>query len=213
PRSGNAVLLYHETTDAFSGLLQAIEAARDHIHLEFFIIRSDETGTALIELLARKAAQGVEVRLLYDAMGCVHLKRRFFDVLRQAAGRPVVFLPLNPLRSRVQIHLRNHRKIAVIDGRIGFTGAMNIGNEYLHQGGRFPYWRDAFLRLEGPAVADLQRIFCEDWRFAGQTALEGNRYFPVLEPIGDIVAQVSRSGPDQTINTIREIVFMAILSA
>src|SRR5262249_12408264 len=142
PRQGNSVLIYHETQDAFAGLLDAIAAARDHVHLEFFIIRADETGARLIELLRSKAAGGVEVRLLYDAMGCVHLPRRFFDTLRSAGGEPVVFLPLNPLRSRVQIHLRNHRKIAVIDGRTGFTGGMNVGNEYLHKSSRFPYWRD-----------------------------------------------------------------------
>ncbi len=211
--SGNAVTLYHDTNQAFPALLQAIEAARHHVHLEFFILRSDPTGEALFDLLAHKAKEGVEVRLLYDAMGCLHLKQRSLQPLRDAGGRTAAFLPLNPLRSLIRVTLRNHRKIAVIDGRVSFTGGMNIGDEYLGKSARMGYWRDTFLRLEGPAAAHLQRVFCEDWEFATRDTLSGGAYFPEPLPCGPSAVQVASSGPDQEVNTIREIYFAAILAA
>jgi cardiolipin synthase len=209
----NAVTLYHDTERAFDALLAAVAQARHHVHLEFYIVRNDATAARLIGLLADKARAGVEVRLLYDAMGSVHLKWRTLRPLLEAGGRALAFLPLNPWRSRVQVNLRNHRKIAVIDGRTAFTGGMNVGDEYL---GRCPpvgYWRDSFVRLEGPAVAGLQRIFTEDWDFACHEALNGDAYFPELGAAGESVVQVVESGPDQDVKTIRELYFAAILSA
>jgi cardiolipin synthase len=211
--SGNCVTLYHATDQAFPALLQAIEAARHHVHLEFFILRSDETGQRLYDLLAQKAKEGVEVRLLYDAMGCLHLKRPTLRALRAAGVATAAFLPLNPLRSLVRVSLRNHRKIAVLDGRVAFTGGMNIGDEYLGKSARLGYWRDAFVRLEGPSAAHLQRVFCEDWEFAARQTLRGGAYFPPPQPCGSAGVQVAASGPDQEVNTIREIYFAAILSA
>jgi cardiolipin synthase len=213
PTPGNAVTLYHDTNQAFPALLQAVEAARHHVHLEFFILRSDPTGEALFELLANKAKEGVEVRLLYDAMGCLHLKRRSLEPLLDAGGRVAAFLPLNPIRSLIRVTLRNHRKIVVIDGRVSFTGGMNIGDEYLGRSKRLGYWRDSFLRLEGPAAGHLQRVFCEDWEFATRDTLGGGVYFPEPPPCGPSAVQVAASGPDQEVNTIREIYFAAVLAA
>jgi cardiolipin synthase len=209
---GNAVTIYHETTTAFADLLAAIEAARHHVHLEYFILRSDATGTQLFDLLTKKAKDGVEVRLLYDAMGSLHLRRRSLRPLMEAGGRVAAFLPLNPVRSLIRVSLRNHRKITVIDGRRAFTGGMNIGDEYLGKSRRMGYWRDSFLRVDGPAAGQLQRVFCEDWEFAARETL-GTTYFPEVEPAGPHRVQVASSGPDQEINTIREIYFAAILAA
>jgi cardiolipin synthase len=211
--AGNAVTLYHDTGLAFDAILAAVAHARHHVHLEFYILRNDATTERLIALLADRARAGVEVRLLYDAMGCVNLKGRILRPLEQAGGRATAFLPLNPLRSRIQVNLRNHRKVVVIDGRIAFTGGMNVGDEYLGRCPEFGYWRDSFLRLEGPAVAGLQRIFTEDWDFAAGEALNDDAYFPELEEVGDTVVQVVESGPDQEVKTIREVYFAAILSA
>jgi cardiolipin synthase len=113
----------------------------------------------------------------------------------------------------VQVNLRNHRKIVVVDGREALTGGMNIGDEYLGKSARFGYWRDTFLRLEGPAVAGLQRIFTEDWDFAARESLNSPAYFPELSASGEATVQVVESGPDQERNSIREIYFAAILSA
>jgi cardiolipin synthase len=210
---GNAVTLYHQTQQAFDDLLMAVESARDHVHLEYFILRADATGAQLLDLLTQKAKEGVEVRLLFDAMGSLHLPGRALRPLEQAGGRIAAFLPLNPLRSLVRVNLRNHRKITVVDGKVAFTGGMNIGDEYLGKSKRLGYWRDSFLRVEGPAAGHLQRIFCEDWEFAARETLASSRYFPRLEPAGPAEVQVAASGPDQEVNTIREIYFAAILSA
>jgi cardiolipin synthase len=211
---GNAVTLYHDTGLAFDAILAAVAEARHHVHLEFFILRNDATAARLIGLLAERARAGVEVRLLYDAMGCVNLKGRTLRPLFEAGGRATAFLPLNPLRSRIQVNLRNHRKVVVIDGRVGFTGGMNVGDEYLGLCAGFGYWRDSFLKLQGPAVAGLQRVFAEDWDFASGEALNGDAYFPELPEAGDAAVQVVESGPDQEdVKTIREVYFAAILSA
>jgi cardiolipin synthase len=210
---GNAVDVYPDTARAFAALLDAVAAARHHVHLEYFILRNDETGRRLLDLLADKAREGVQVRLLFDAMGCLHLKRSVLRPLQDAGGRAVAFLPLNPVRSLIRVNLRNHRKVTVVDGRVGFTGGMNIGDEYLGKSPRLGYWRDTFMRLEGPAVADLQRVFCDDWEFASGESLEGDGYFPAAGQAGPHRVQVAESGPDQETNTIREMYFMAILAA
>jgi cardiolipin synthase A/B len=210
---GNAVVLYHDTAVAFEALLTALAQARHHIHLEFFIVRNDATAARLIGVLADKALAGVEVRLLYDAMGSVNLKGRTLRPLLKAGGRANAFLPLNPLRSRIQVNLRNHRKIVVIDGQVAFTGGMNVGGEYLGLDDEFGYWRDSFLKLEGPAAAGLQRVFCEDWHFACCEELNDDAYFPEPFCTGDAVVQVVESGPDQEVKAIRELYFAAILSA
>jgi cardiolipin synthase len=210
---GNSVALYHDTAAAFDALLAAVAAARHHVHLEFYIVRNDATAGRLIALLAEKARAGVEVRLLYDAMGSVNLKGRTLRPLFAAGGQATAFLPLNPLRSRIQVNLRNHRKLAVIDGHTAFTGGMNVGDEYLGLCDEFGYWRDSFLKLQGPAVAGLQRVFAEDWDFASGEALNRDDYFPELPEAGEAVVQVVESGPDQEIKTIRELYFAAILSA
>jgi cardiolipin synthase len=210
---GNHVTLYHDTRQAYEALLETIAQARHHVHLEFYIFRSDATGRRLAELLMQKAKEGVEVRLLYDAMGCVRTRQAMFRDLRQAGGKVAAFLPINPLRSYIQVNLRNHRKIVVVDGRVGFTGGMNVGDEYLGKDPYFGYWRDQFVRVEGPAVNGLQRVFVEDWDFAVGEALESDSYFPELPPMGIAAVQVVESGPDQDINSIRELFFAAILNA
>jgi cardiolipin synthase len=210
---GNRVTLYNDTEAAFHALLDEIGEAKDHAHLEFFIFRWDSVGEQLVRTLAQKAREGVQVRLLYDDMGCVRLDKRFFWPLQRAGGRVSPFLPLNPLRSRIQINLRNHRKIVVIDGKVGFTGGMNIGDEYLGKNAYFGYWRDEFLKLEGPAVAGLQRVFVEDWDFAMKEPLSSRRYFPRLKQVGETLVQVIDSGPDEDIKRIREMYFAGILRA
>ncbi len=210
---GNEVTLYHDTGRFFDDLFDAARDARQHIHLEFFIIQADPTGNRLLELLVKKAGEGVEVRLLFDAIGSRRMKGRLLKPLRKANGRCAAFLPWSILRRRIQVNLRNHRKIAVIDGRIGFTGGANIGDEYLGKHAWFGYWRDACLRLEGPAVAGLQQIFVEDWDFACGETLKEEKYFPSLDRVGDDVVQVLESGPDQELRSIRELFFGAISSA
>jgi cardiolipin synthase len=194
-------------------MLDAIRSARHHIHLETFIFQPDSTGRLFLEVLTQKAREGVEVRLLYDAMGTRRLSRKLLQPLRAAGGRCSMFLPVNPFRRRIQINMRNHRKILVVDGQVGFIGGLNVGDEYLGKVSRYGYWRDTHLRIEGPAVASLQWIFIEDWDFAAGEHLLDSRYFPAPESTGPYQMQVIESGPDRTMKGIREMYFAAILRA
>ncbi len=212
-RRGNALTVFHDTELAYNALLDAIAAAQHYVHLEYFIFRSDATGMRLLDLLTHKAKEGVEVRLLYDAMGSLHLKGRSLRPLVESGGQTAAFLPLNPLHSLIRVNLRNHRKITIVDGRIGFTGGMNIGDDYLGKSPVLGYWRDSFVRLEGPAVADLQSVFSEDWEFTRGETLAEEKYAPAQPEAGEVSVQIANSGPDQEINTIREIYFLAIISA
>jgi cardiolipin synthase len=205
---GNAVTLYHDGPPAFDAMFEAIRSARHHAHLEFFIFQRDATGRRFLELLARKAREGVEVRLVYDAMGTRHLSRSVLREFWAAGGKSCAFLPINPLRKRMQVNMRNHRKILVVDGRVGFTGGLNIGTEYTSADPRWGFWRDTHLRLEGPAVAGLQRVFIEDWDFASGEHLQGPQYFAAA-PAGNLAVQVVQAGPDQDDNAIRDVYFAA----
>jgi cardiolipin synthase A/B len=213
PSQGNAVKLYPNTVHAFAAMLEAIRAAQHHIHLEFYIVRNDDAGKEFIALLTEKARQGVKVRFLYDSMGGFFFGRRGIQDLLAAGGQVVPFLPLNLFRSRMRVNLRNHRKIVIVDAKVGFTGGMNLGDEYLGRSKKFGYWRDQMLRLEGPAMSGLQRIFVEDWDFTTKEMLSGTDYFPSQPQAGDSVVQVIASGPDQQVNVIREVYMAMIASA
>lgn len=218
--TGNQVDFYHDGLIAFDAMLEAIGAAKHHIHLEFFIFQPDELGERFLQALAAKARAGVEVRLLYDAMGSHSLPWRLLQPLAQATGKVSVFLPINPLRRRLQVNMRNHRKILVVDGTVAFVGGLNIGDEYMGKNAYFGYWRDTHLRLRGPAVTYVQAVFCEDWDFAAEEnlrdaegALAGCSYFETAPAEGQYAVQVIDSGPDRDLKGIREIYFAAILKA
>ncbi len=162
----NSIKIFDDGADKFEQLLKDIEAAKDHIHIQYYIFRLDDLGTRIVDKLIKKAKQGVKVRLLYDEMGSRNVKRRHFKELLNAGGEVEVFFPsifplLNP-----RLNFRNHRKIVVIDGRIGFIGGFNVGDEYLGLQKKFGYWRDTHLRIEGSAVHPLQTRFLLDWNQA-----------------------------------------------
>lgn len=211
--SGNALVHYDEGTDAFAAMLEAIAGARHHIHLETFIFQPDAMGKKFLAELSRKAKEGVEVRLLYDAMGTRRLGQALLEELLAAGGRDSVFLPISPLRRRFQINMRNHRKILVVDGEIGFVGGLNVGDEYCSKDPRFGFWRDTHLRLAGPAVSSLQQVFIEDWDFASGENLSRQVYFPPQRRAGRSDLQIIASGPDLDVKSIREVYFAAILQA
>jgi cardiolipin synthase len=215
PQAGsNAVTVYHDGATAYDAMLEAIGQAKHHVHMQFFIARGDESGARFMTALGERAQAGAQVRFLYDAVGSWRLHTRVLRILQKQGGRSQPYLTLlNPLRRRVQINLRNHRKLLVVDGRIGFTGGLNLGDEYLGRAPFFGPWRDTFVRVEGPAVADLQRVFAEDWDFAADEELIAPEYYPKLEPAGTAAVQVAWSGPDQDIKMIREVYFAAIMRA
>jgi cardiolipin synthase len=218
--TGNRIDFYWDGPPAFDAMLEAIRAAKHHIHLEFFIFHGDGIGCQFLDEMTQKAKEGVQVRLLYDAMGSVRLPAKCLKPLKQAGGKISQFLPLNPFRRRLQVNMRNHRKVLIVDGDVAFMGGLNIGDEYLGKLPRFGYWRDTHLRIEGPAVGDLQRVFSEDWDFAAKEKLsdQGTKadqahYFRPKEVDGSYAVQVIDSGPDRDLKAIREIYFAAILKA
>ena len=210
---GNAVALYHEGAPAFDAMLAAIESAGHHVHAQFFICRADDIGRRFIDALRGCAARKVEVRFLVDSVGSYNLSSRLLRQLRREGGQVASFLPLlNPLR----VNLRNHRKVLVVDGRVGFAGGLNAGDEYLGKCPQFGYWRDTHFRIEGPAVEGLQHTFLEDWFFTTSEAVKGGVYFPSharYPAPGAALAQVVASGPDAEFKAIRETYVAAILRA
>jgi cardiolipin synthase len=211
--TGNQIAFYYEGRPAFDAMLEAIRGARHHVHLETFIFQPDETGQIFLDLMTQKAKEGVQVRLLYDAMGSIRFHRKKLVSFLASGGKTSAFFPLNPFRRRLQVNMRNHRKILVVDGEVGFVGGLNVGDEYLGKVQRFGFWRDTHLRLEGPAVSDLQRIFIEDWDFASAEHLSDRKYFTPKANCGPYPVQVIDSGPDRELKGIREMYFAAILQA
>jgi cardiolipin synthase len=211
--SGNAVALYSEGAAAFEAMFAALERAEHHVHAQFFIVRADDLGRRFIAALCACARRGVEVRLQVDSVGSYTLPSRLLREVTRAGGQVATFLPLlNPLR----VNLRNHRKILVTDGRVGFTGGLNVGDEYLGRDPTFGYWRDTHVRIEGPAVEGLQHTFLEDWYFTTNEAVKGGLYFPSHPPghtPGSVLAQVVASGPDAEYKAIRETFVSAVLRA
>jgi cardiolipin synthase len=190
------VRILANATNFYPALEERIRAARHHIHIEFFIWADDKYGRQFRDLLVEAAQRGVEVRLLLDRMGSKNTKQEFFEPLRKAGGRFAWFRSVNPLRRRFSLHLRNHRKIQVIDGEIGFVGGMNLGKEYMGQNPDLGHWRDLQLEVAGHIVTELQHVFAEDWHYASEELLEGPAYFPAsAEPDTD-PAQVILGGPD-----------------
>ncbi|HUN80496.1 MAG TPA: cardiolipin synthase [Phycisphaerae bacterium] len=194
---GNEVSIYYDGERMFSDLTAALEAARHHIHMEYYIFAPDETGRAIRDLIARKAKQGVEVRLLMDAVGSRRIGRQFLAPLREAGAAVEFFMPWGISSRRLGLNCRNHRKIVVVDGTIGFTGSHNVGDEYLGRRRKFGPWRDTHLRLRGPSVTQLQEVFVEDWHFAARHDLSGDPYFPMPDTSGKATVQIMPTGPDR----------------
>lgn len=213
PCLGNIVEIVPDTQRTFSMIEEAILAAQQSLHLEYYIWQPDRTGQRVRDLLIHRAAQGVQVRFLYDGLGSFPLNRRFLKPMQKAGIEIASALPGASLRERWSINLRNHRKIVVADGQVGFTGGMNIGDEYLGKVKRLGPWRDTHLRLRGPAVLQLQQIFAEDWFFATGQQLVDDQWYPQPDETGDQIAQVVMGGPDGESETLHALFFAAINEA
>lgn len=203
--TNNEVEILTEGEAKFERLLADIDAAQDHIHMLYYILRNDELGQRVLDALARKAKQGVTVRLLYDDVGSPWLPRKFFAGLREAGGEVQAFFPSKIPYINPRINYRNHRKIVVIDGKVGYVGGFNIGNEYLGMDPYLGYWRDTHLRLCGDAIFNLQGQFLMDWNLSvNERVSYGERYFPRENGNGQIAAQIVTSGPNSKWHHIRD---------
>lgn len=198
PFKDNAVEFYTDGYQFFPALLQAIKGATNHIHLNTYIIADDPLGRLLSDALIAKAREGVEVRLIYDDVGCWRVPERFFDRMRQAGVKVRSFMPVRFPAFTSKVNYRNHRKVCVIDGTQGFIGGMNIALRYVKglNGGTLP-WRDTHMRLRGSVVYALQRAFLVDWYFVDRTLINDHRYYPPMpwHIINDSLAQVVTSSP------------------
>lgn len=205
---GNAVEIYTDGHKKFEALVEEIKKAKSYIHLQYYIIKPDGLFWKLEEELAKKAAEGVEVRILYDSLGCRKMRKKYWKRLKSEGIQVAEFFPIDLLRLRFRINYRNHRKIVVIDGKTGFVGGYNIGREYLGLDGYFGYWRDTHLKIKGPAVRDLQLRFVLDWNYAAQENLfRDKKYFDMEEERprseGKCGIQIITSGPDSRGHSVK----------
>lgn len=209
----NKVKIINDGRSKFDELFEAIRGAVSSIHLEYYIIENDRIGTELIELLAQKAAEGVEVRLIFDDVGSWGIKRRHVRRMRRMGIKVCCFMPVAFPWLTSKLNNRNHRKIAVIDGKIGFTGGINVADRYI-DGTKFGPWRDTHLRIEGDAVNMLQAIFMTDWYFvSGRELLNDEKYFPKSRIRSRSPLQIASSGPDSDWASIMQAFFAAINKA
>nr|WP_294680924.1 cardiolipin synthase [uncultured Anaerotignum sp.] len=195
----------------FEALVQDIRSAKEYIHLEYYIWRGDRLGTRLLDELTKKAAEGVEVRILYDGIGNSRLPKNYFARFHAAGGYTAAFLP----RFVIRLNYRNHRKLAIIDGKVGYIGGFNVGDEYLGIVKRYGPWRDTHLRFHGDAVDQMQMRFIMDWNFTAKHGLIrlAQRYFPKKEQTAGVRTQIVSSGPDTQWKNIRNGYFKMINEA
>lgn len=214
PTAGNSVGLLVDAAEYFPSLEEAIRQARHHVHLMFYIWNGDATGVRLRDLLCEKASQGVEVRVLCDALGSPAMRKRIMNPLRECGGRVATSLPIAFFARRQNANFRNHRKLVVVDGKSAIVGGFNIGDEYT---GR---WHDTALRIEGPAVDQLQEVFVDDWFFAVGEDVTKTKYFggwqeatAANDKQATAACAVVASGPHTTSNSIHDAFFIAITRA
>ncbi|MEG0162842.1 MAG: cardiolipin synthase, partial [Mucinivorans sp.] len=211
---GNSIEILHNGTNTFNAIKEALRRAKRSIHLEYYIIEADTLGNEIAEILCEKARQGLEVRLLYDDVGSWSLPRKYINHLRHAGVMLAKFMPVVFPWLTSKANYRNHRKIIIIDGAVGFTGGLNIADRYIH-GTKHGIWRDTHIKIEGPAVRMLQMTFITDWYFSSKVLLRDRaRYFPEIKiPVGKTAVQIALSGPDSPYAAIMQAFFAAITSA
>ena len=224
--TGNRVTLLIDGPDTYKAMFHAIAGAHDHINLETYILEDDETGQQFANALIAKQRAGVQVNLMYDSVGSRNAGREFFQQLRDAGVRTLAYNPVNPLVAKAgwDVNERDHRKLLVVDGRTAFVGGVNISSVY--RGGSFSKpstrtartgkalpWRDTHLQIDGPVVADLQRLFIDTWTQQQGDPLPPRRYFPKLVPQGDDVVRAIGSSPNDAYSLIYATLISAIDSA
>ena len=213
--TNNELEIYKDGHEKFANLIEDMKAAKDHIHLEYFIVKDSQIAREIQAVLIEKARQGLEVRFLYDDFACWRLKinRSFLRELKEAGVKCAAFLPTKFPIFGGQLNYRNHRKIAVVDGKISYTGGLNIGDEYMGKFKKFGYWRDTHIRIRGIATHMLQLIFIVDWYLTTNELLSDDKYMPKMKIIGDTAIQVVGTGPDSKWEDIHYAFFSAISQA
>ena len=220
---GNKVTLLVDGPATYAAMFKAVENARDHINLETFIMEDivDDGGRNFSDLLLQKQAEGVQVNLIYDSVGSHTTPAAFFQRLRDGGVQVVEFNPVNPLKTRGKWRLAksDHRKILIVDGKVAFTGGINISQVYSsslsgrgddEEAVKMP-WRDTDVQIEGPAVAEFQKLFLDTWQNQKGAKLSERKYFPVLKSEGHDLVRVLGSTPGET-NRITFIMYVAAIT-
>lgn len=213
---GNDVTLLLNGENKFPEVIKALENAKHHIHMEYYIYDADNIGCKIIDLLIEKAQQGLIVRFIYDDFGSREIRKK--QVPRLKAGGVLVypFYKIKLIALANRLNYRNHRKIIVVDGVLGFVGGINVSDKYINTSEEkgVLFWRDTHLKLEGPVVSTLQYIFMGDWNYcAGEQLQPSNKYFPETEALrtnSDTIVQIASSGPDSDTPLIHQTLIQAI---
>ncbi|ABX31816.1 phospholipase D/Transphosphatidylase [Petrotoga mobilis SJ95] len=217
---GNDIEIFNNGKEKFSSFFKEIENAKESILLEYYIVKDDETGNKLKDLLIKKAKEGVEIKFIMDKIGSGRLKKSYIKQLK-SAGVEIAFYSyfLSPVLKflNTQVNYRNHRKIAIIDSEIGFIGGINIGNEYIGKSS-LGYWRDLHLKVRGEAVNGLQKIFFEDYQTIVKAErkkekIDPSKYFKKQERKGDSLIQIAVSGPESENSSIMQTIHKMITIA
>ncbi len=210
----NKITVLTDGRHKFDSLLRDLADAKQSINIMYFILKNDTMGRLLIDTLTEKAREGVEVRLLIDAMGSREMSDKTLARFKQAGGRYAFFFPPMYKYLNLKLNYRNHRKLVVIDGGIGYLGGFNVGNEYLGQKKRFGFWRDTHLRLLGSCVQDMNARFFLDWRFASKEQVDISRvYYGEPCQAGSTAIQIVSCGPDSLKEEIKHGYLKMISSA
>jgi cardiolipin synthase len=217
---GNKVTLLADGQAAYAAMFKSIQNAKDNINLESYIIEDDETGRKFADLLLQKQAEGVQINIIYDSLGSMNTPAAFFQRLQNGGIRVVGFNPLNPLNAGKKWGLthRDHRKILIIDGKIAIIGGINISKVYSSSplkrknSEKGPiHWRDTDIQIEGPAVAEFQKLFLDTWLKQSRSKLSDKNYFPKLGEAGNALVRVVGSTPGES-NRIPFIVYVSAIS-
>ena len=212
PFEGNRVDTYTSGYSMLQALLRELQKAEKHIHMEFYIFEDDAVGRLVRDVLIGKARAGVEVRVIYDDVGCWHVPSAFFEDMRGAGIEVRSFLKVRFPLFTSKVNYRNHRKIVVIDGLVGFVGGMNLAERYM-RGFFWGIWRDTHIMLQGKAVHGLQSAFLLDWYFVDRTLITSSRYFPKIDSYGDSLVQIVTGEPIGPWKEIMQGLTMAISGA
>lgn len=204
----NEITIYADGGEKFKALLEDIRNAKEFIHIQYYIIKRDALFLTLLEELKKKAAEGVEVRIIFDAMGCRSVRHEFWKEINRYGIETAEFFPAFMRRLHLRVNYRNHRKIVVIDNKIGYVGGYNIGKEYVGLDKKFGYWRDTHLRIVGGAILSLQMRFLLDWNHAAHQNLFENPKYMDAESVSSgetnpCEVQIVTSGPDSLSQNVK----------
>lgn len=209
---GSEIEIYTNGQEKFDGLLKDINNARHHIHVQYYIFSDDKIGYIVRDALIKKAHEGVKIRILYDDVGSWDTKNRFFDEMKKEGIEVFPYLKVAFPNLTSKVNYRNHRKVVVIDGRIGYMGGMNIADRYVY-GNKLGVWRDTHFRITGPGIFGLQASFLMDWYAVTNLLVNGKAFYPRLEAHSDMKMQVVMSGPTTQWRTLMQAFIFCISNA